>query len=88
MSGHPLLYLTWRSTVNRARLRVRRLREPRYLIAFLFGLAYFSLIFLGGRRSGDSPGVLSSIARGRGGVPFGFTILLFISAATAWIWRR
>lgn len=88
MTGRPLLYLTWRSTVNRARVRIRRLREPRYLIAFLLGLAYFSMIFLGGGRSDDSPGVLKSIARGRGGVDFGFTSLLFVSAATAWIWPR
>ena len=53
MTGHPLIYLTWRSTLNRTRLRLRRLREPRYLIAFVLGAGYFSLVFLGGWRSDD-----------------------------------
>jgi ABC-2 type transport system permease protein len=86
--GHPLIYLTWRSTLNRTRLRLRRLREPRYLIAFMLGAAYFSLVFLRGWRSDDSPSMLQTIARGRGGVDFGFTLLLFGAAALAWIWPR
>lgn len=88
MTGHPLIYLTWRSTLNRTRLRLRRLREPRYLIAFVLGAAYFSLVFMGGWRSDDSPSMLRTIARGRGGVDFGFTLLLFGAAALAWIWPR
>ena len=88
MTGHPLLYLTWRSTLNRTRVRLRRLREPTYLIAFLLGAAYLSLIFWGGWRSDDSPSMLQTASRDRGGVGFGFTILLFVSAATAWIWPR
>ena len=88
MTGRPLLYLTWRSAVNRTRLRLRRLREPTYLIAFLLGAAYFAFIFWGGWSSDDSPSMLQTVSRGRGGVDFGFTILLFGSAATAWIWPR
>jgi hypothetical protein len=88
MTGYPLLYLAWRSTVNRARVRLRRLREPTYLIAFLLGAAYLSVVFWGGWSTDDSPSMLQALSRGRGGVDFGFTILLFVSAATAWIWPR
>jgi ABC-2 type transport system permease protein len=88
VTGHPLIYLTWRSTLNRTRLRLRRLREPRYLIAFLLGAAYFSVVFLSGWRSGDSPSMLQTFARGRGGVDFGFALLMFGAAALAWIWPR
>ncbi|MGH9239351.1 MAG: putative ABC exporter domain-containing protein [Vicinamibacterales bacterium] len=88
MTRHPLIYLTWRSTLNRTRLRLRRLREPRYLIAFLLGAAYFSLVFIGGWRSDDSPSMLQTIARDRGGVDFGFALLMFGAAALAWIWPR
>lgn len=88
MTGRPLLYLTWRSTLNRTRVRLRRLREPRYLIAFLLGLSYFAVVFWGGGRSDDSPGMLKSVARDRGGMDFGFSVLLFGAAALAWIWPR
>ena len=88
MTGHPLLYLTWRSAANRTRMRLRRLREPTYLIAFVLGAAYLSLIFWGGWKSDESPGMLRTASRGRSYVAFGFTILLFVSAAAAWIWPR
>lgn len=87
MNGRPLLYLTWRSTLNRARVRLRRLREPQYLIAFLLALTYFSFVFWSGRSS-DSPGMLRSLARGRGGMDFGFAVLMFGAATLAWIWPR
>ena len=87
MTGSPLLYLTLRSTRNRIRIRLRRLREPRYLIATLLGVGYFTLVFWGGR-SDDSPGLLRTGARGPGGMDFGFAIMLFVSAMVAWIWPR
>src|SRR6185295_20095043 len=41
----PLLYLTLCSIRNRMRVRLKRLKEPRYFIGLLAGLAYF-YIFL------------------------------------------
>jgi hypothetical protein len=43
------LFLWWigRSTANRVRRQVRRLRNPRYLIAVLFGALYFWFLFGG-----------------------------------------
>jgi ABC-2 type transport system permease protein len=70
---------------NRLRVRLRRLREPRYLIASVIGVAYFWLILFGrGRRPGGSGG-LRLIALGRTGVETGSTIVLFITAALVWI---
>jgi len=44
------LYITVCSAKNRVRMRLRRLREPRYLIGAIVGLAYFYLaIFARGR---------------------------------------
>ncbi|HTL66762.1 MAG TPA: putative ABC exporter domain-containing protein [Lacunisphaera sp.] len=43
-----LLFLTFTSTVNRLRARMRRLRQPKYLVAALFGAAYFYFFVFGG----------------------------------------
>jgi hypothetical protein len=68
---------------------MRRLRQPQYLLAFVLGVGYFTMILWGGGgRSEDSPGMLQTASRGRGGVDFGFAILMFASAALAWIWPR
>ena len=55
------LYITACTTRNRIRVRLRRLREPRYLIGALVGIAYlYFSIFAGWRgrsrrgREGDS----------------------------------
>ncbi len=49
----PFLYLVACSTKNRILARLRRLREPRYLVGAVVGVAYFYLIFFrqSGRRS-------------------------------------
>ena len=41
----PLVYLTLCSVRNRLHVRLRRLREPRYLIGSIVGVAYFAMIF-------------------------------------------
>src|SRR6185436_8450240 len=43
------LYITVCSTRNRVRLRLRRLREPRYLFGAIVGLAYLYFAVLGPR---------------------------------------
>src|SRR6476646_10631463 len=39
------LYIAWCSAKNRAMVRLRRLREPRYLIGAIAGIAYFYSVF-------------------------------------------
>jgi len=50
-----LVFLVRRSFVNAVRSRVLRLRQPRYFVPFLLGLAYFALVF--GPWNRDDPGV-------------------------------
>ena len=88
MTGYPLLYLTLVSTKNRIRTRLRRLREPRYLIASVVGVAYFwFLVFNRGGRD-TSGGMAGAIANAKLGVQVGATLMLFVGAAVAWIWPR
>ena len=88
MTGYPLLYLTLVSTRNRIRTRLRRLREPRYLIASVLGLGYFGFMVFnrGGRNT--SAGMAGAIADAQLGLQVGATLLLFVGAAVAWIWPR
>jgi len=84
---HPLLYLTWHSFKNRLRVRVQRLREPRYLLGFVVGLAYFYFIFFRSTARGGRP-PLSSIP-GFDGI-LGFVemigaLALFLFVASAWL---
>lgn len=55
---NPFLYLTLNTMRNSWRVRLRRLRQPRYAIALLLGIAYFTLIlgrpFFFGNGSGDA----------------------------------
>lgn len=52
------LWLTWRGFRNRARSQLRRVREPRYAIAMLAGLAYFWFIFFRPDRPRPMAGVI------------------------------
>ena len=52
------VYLTACGLVNRARVRVRRLREPRYLAGLTVGVLYFYFVLFG--RSGGSRGQVSA----------------------------
>ncbi len=40
-----LLYLRWRSLANRLRVRLLRLKQPKYLVGALVGLGYFYVVF-------------------------------------------
>ena len=80
-------YLTLCSFKNRMRRRLKRLREPRYLIGLIVGVLYFYFAFFRPR---------SSSRRGNRGVPgleqFAGSIqvlgsvVLFVIAALAWLW--
>ncbi|HVT74098.1 MAG TPA: putative ABC exporter domain-containing protein [Lacunisphaera sp.] len=88
-----LLYLTFTSAVNRLRARLRRLRQPKYLVAALFGAAYFYFFVFGGmfRAMGTrrtDPGLEEFMPRGAETyVPFGAGILLLL-VLTGWIFGR
>src|SRR5262249_15337094 len=81
-------YLTFYSIANRLRVRVRRLREPRYAIGLAVGLLYFSGVIF---RPGASPegrqhfvglATLGTIA---GPLIAAASVLLFVIVAVAWI---
>src|SRR5580765_3207961 len=58
-------YIAWCSTKNRVRMRLRRLREPRYLIGAIAGIAYFYFaVFARAGRQGRRPGRGRSEDRG------------------------
>jgi len=86
MTG-ALLFLTWRSTVNLARVRLRRLREPRYLLGMIAGLAYFYFLVWRPRSPSGRPqtGVLTILERMRGTIEIGGSLLLGLVAALSWI---
>lgn len=91
----PLLYLALCSMRNRLRVRLRRLREPRYLIGSVVGIAYFVLILWRpfsrrraappGGPSGGAAGVVDLLGRSPAG-QLGATALLFVVVAVAWVW--
>jgi hypothetical protein len=86
-----LLYLTLCSMKNRLRVRVRRLKEPRYFIGSIAGIAYFYFLLWRPRGSSrgpgqGAPGVLAMIARGRQMVELFGAGALFVVAALAWVW--
>jgi putative ABC exporter len=65
------LYIIACSTRNRARQRLRRLREPRYLAGAVVGAAYLYFSFVARLRSTRSnPGRAARARRTRGGTPF------------------
>jgi putative ABC exporter len=89
------LYIIVCSTRNRVRMRLRRLREPRYLIGAVVGAAYLYFTFFArmrarrpvsrrrGSGAGDPPAVLLSTLRAAGAGLVG-TALLLVSAV-AWV---
>jgi ABC-2 type transport system permease protein len=82
------LFLLSRSFVNRMRARLKRLKQPKYLIGALFGLFYLSwyflnFLFLRGRRWGPSQFTLDEAL-----VPLIGVSILFLLVASAWIFPR
>src|ERR1700746_2474665 len=51
------VYIAWCTTKNRVLVRLRRLREPRYLLGAIAGIAYFYFaVFARAGRAGTRPG--------------------------------
>ena len=74
-------YLIRRSTRNVIRTRLRRMRQPRYAIASLFGLLYFGWVFGGAASNG-----LARIGGSTDAVQLVTTGLLFVTIALMWLW--
>ncbi len=81
------LYLTWCSTTNRVRRRLRRLREPRYLIGLIVGVLYmWFAVFRGSVRPGSASAGRNAIAMIAGPMQLVGSVLLLAAAAIAWVW--
>lgn len=81
------VYLSLCSIRNRVRVRLRRLRQPRYLIGSAVGVLYlYTFVFRGmvGRSSARGPGLVALMNRARGPIEFLGVMLLFLVAAGAW----
>jgi hypothetical protein len=82
------LYLTFWSIRNRVRLRLRGLRQPRYVVGSIVGVLYFYLMVF--RRLGSpgptaGPVVGDVLARAGGTIEFLGTMFLLIAVVSAWI---
>src|SRR6186713_759854 len=81
------LYIAVCSTRNRIRMRLRRLREPRYLVGAILGAFYLFFVFVlprwAARRRGPR-GFGDGAAFDEAGLAFGSTGLLLL-AAVSWI---
>jgi ABC-2 type transport system permease protein len=84
------LYLTLSSMRNRLRTRVRRLREPRYLIGSVVGVLYFYYFIFGrsmrsGRPGRGGPSIVTLLTRFAGPIQLVGGVALLSFAALAWL---
>ncbi len=85
------LYIIFRSAWNHARLRLRRLREPRYLLGAIAGAAYFYFSLFrfrsGGSRAGrrNPPPIAESFSALAGAGTTLVALLLAVGAALSWL---
>lgn len=86
-AGSPLLYLTLHTMWNRLRVRLRRLREPKYLIGTVIGVAYIGFIFFG-RGGNAGPGLMRAIGGARGVAELVVAVFLFGATVAGWLWPR
>jgi len=83
------LYLSICSIKNRILVRLRRLRQPRYLIGSAVGVLYlYTMTFrrLMAPSGPRGPGLVAILSRAHDPVQFFATMFLFVIAASAWIW--
>jgi ABC-2 type transport system permease protein len=82
------LYLSICSIKNRVRVRLRRLRQPRYLIGSAVGILYlYATVFRRtvGRSGRSASGLLPMLDRARGPIEFVGAMVLSVIAAASWI---
>jgi hypothetical protein len=79
--------LTWWSLKNRIRMRLRRLREPRYLVGGLFAIAYFGWLFARprARSRGQAFSFVELIDRFHDPLLVGASVVLFGLVAISWV---
>ncbi len=82
--NRALAYLTFCTWRNRIRVRLGRLRNPRYGIGLIIGLGYLYLVFF--RRRAPRVGLLALLSRVREPVELAAAVLLFLFAAIIWVW--
>jgi ABC-2 type transport system permease protein len=85
------VYLTLCSLRNQVRVRIRRLREPRYLIGLFAGLAYmytfiFRHAFASAGRGRPNGALLPLLAQHTETVLMIGSVVFFALAALAWLW--
>ena len=82
-------FIAVRSLRNAARLRLRRLKEPRYLIGFVVALAYFGMVFSPSRgRRRAARQALETLPPALLDVQLlGFALFLFAAFCFAWAFR-
>ncbi|MEO7998770.1 MAG: putative ABC exporter domain-containing protein [Gemmatimonadaceae bacterium] len=87
-SASALRYLWVRSTYNRLRTQAKRVRNPRYAIAMLIGLAYFYWILIHNPRVSSQAGVNPFVDAMRLGIalPLASALLLFM-ASRWWLFK-
>jgi len=81
---HAFVFLLSRSFVNRTRARLKRLKQPKYLVGAIFGLIYlygyfFQFLFARGRPGREFLGGASGIIESIGAV------ILCVLVVSAWI---
>jgi ABC-2 type transport system permease protein len=79
------VFLISRSFMNRMKSRFQRLKQPKYLIGAIFGVLYLSwyfiqIVFFGGKRGGPSQFAVDDSI-----LPVLGVVVLFLFAASAWI---
>jgi hypothetical protein len=87
---NPFVYLTLNTMRNQLRVRLRRLRQPRYAIGLILGVGYFALIlgrpfFFGVRNR--APGVEEVATNGRAIAHAIGSAVLFVLFALPCIFR-
>ncbi len=91
-----LFYLWSRSTLNMVRVRLRRLREPKYLLGASIALAYFSFVLIGplrtraAREARRAATDASDLAPETAALVFTSMATFFLLGAflVLWLWRR
>jgi ABC-2 type transport system permease protein len=82
------VYMTVRGLINRVRVRIRRLREPRYVLGLTAGLLYFYFVIFARRtpaRGGTTTVGFSTFVQYAGPIIAVASVLLFGVIALAWI---
>ena len=81
---HASLYVILCTAKNRARVRLRRLREPRYLLGAIVGVAYFYFSFFARARTSRA-GAARRAPRGAAALPPALAVLVAAGPAFAGI---